>query len=234
MADPTSEDARPTPPERVEARVEPAPPPAPRAPAMAAKDWLSIGLSAIALVTSAGTAYFTNIRQTDILRLEVNSSPVLSMDRTSGRLSIKGDLRFFLINAGTRPAVVSGLHLDIGEPDKDGKCAGTRFDAELEAFVVGSQDIVAKQAHFKPSKSENDVLTEGDEMTFPPRSLVAGKSSGAMCVSAEITTPSHTGETRGVSLVTYSFEKEHGGSISRIIRSIPATIWRETTSILGD
>lgn len=201
---------------------------------MGAKDWLSIVLSVVALLTSAGTAYFTNMRQTDILRLEVNTSPILSMDNSTARLSLKGDLVFFLINAGSRPAVVSALHLNVGEIDKNGKCGGTKFDAGMDAFVVPAKDIVSKRVRFKPGRTTKAELVEsGDEISFAVEPSAEGKSAGAMCVTAQITTPSRSGTSNDVRLLTYNFDKE-GGSTSRIVSSIPTTIWRETSSILGE
>jgi hypothetical protein len=227
MADPSSASGR----GRSEARVRHE---RMREGGMGPKDWLSIVLSVVALLTSAGTAYFTSMRQTDILRLEVNTSPILSMDSSTARLSLKGDLVFFLINAGSRPAVVSALHLNVGEIGKDGKCGGTKFEAGMDAFVVPAKDIVSKRVRFKPGVSTKAELHEsGDEISFAIEPSAEGKSAGAMCVTAQITTPSRTGVSNDVRLLTYNFDKE-GGSTSRIVRSIPTTIWRETSSILGE
>ncbi len=199
------------------------------------REWLGIVLSVVAVVTSVGTAYFSTIRQLDILRMDVNASPTLSMDRTTSRMAVKGELSFFLINAGNRPAVISRLLLKIGDIDLEGNCKGTQLVADMDAFVVSSQDIVAKHVRFRPPPSATEVRVEYDDLlTFPDKTSPTGKSTGAMCVSAEFITPSHSGETRSISLVTYTFEKDGAGSLSRVVRDAPATIWRETSSILGD
>jgi hypothetical protein len=201
---------------------------------MGAKDWLSIVLSVVALLTSAGTAYFINMRQTDILRLEINASPTLSMDNSTAQMSLKGDLVFFVINAGNRPAVVSAMQLNVGEIGRDGKCGGTRFEASMDAFVVPAKDIVSKRVRFKPARTvRTEVIEKDDELSFAVESTTQGKSEGAVCVNAQITTPSRTGTSDDVRLMTYNFDKD-GGSTSRIVRSIPTTIWRETSSILGE
>jgi len=201
---------------------------------MTTREWLGIVLSVVAVVTSVGTAYFTTIRQLDILRMDVNAAPTLSMDRTTSRMAVKGELSFFLINAGNRPAVISRVLLKIGDIDRDGNCKGTQLVADMDAFVVSSQDIVAKRVRFRPPPSPSEVRVEDDLLTFPDKTAPTSKSSGAMCVSVEFITPSHSGETRSVSLITYSFEKDGAGSVSRVTRDAPATIWRESSSILGD
>jgi hypothetical protein len=81
---------------------------------MSFKDLVSITLSLLAFIISAGSAYFNIVRQIDDVRVTVGDGPYLFLD-DRGRTALFGDQQITVINSGNRSAAITDVTLVVSK-----------------------------------------------------------------------------------------------------------------------
>jgi hypothetical protein len=170
---------------------------------MSRKDALTLLISAAALLLSAGTAYFTLIRQTEKLALVVQSLP---LRRTFTEQSVDlttGDGTLVFTNLGTRPITVVSAEMFF-EPAND--CRGWEswnFDVTFRPLIVKPAESLTRTIRPTRSRGSASELTEGAKIFELPFNLAEQKFYNA-CLRLEMTTPSRARILQIVTLVELS------------------------------
>src|SRR6202521_5599200 len=126
---------------------------------MAAKDWVSGTLSAMALLVSVSVAYLTIFQQRDDLRVSfAHDVPTIGFDHKTNKIRVAVDHKVTLINSGNRAVAVRDVGLSIVQSknidsrfsieNSDVCFSGTTedFQYKMGSFVVGPGEIVIKRA----------------------------------------------------------------------------------------
>jgi hypothetical protein len=122
--------------------------PALKPPAFAPKDWLTLGISLIALAVSALTAYYNYFRQVDDFRMVLGYElprVMLGMDRKT--ILFGGSYVASFINSGNRSIAVTGVKAVVGKgkfPKDPCLIPQSPVPYKLEPFVVKPAEIVVK------------------------------------------------------------------------------------------
>jgi hypothetical protein len=127
---------------------------------MTFKDGLTLSLSAIALLISLFTTYFSVVRKEDYLRMVVLGRPDTAFRTSPTGTTVfavsAADQRATFINLGNQPAEITGLKLDVRGLDPTNKAEGTECGGgdgreiayEVEPFAVKPGESVTKKLQF--------------------------------------------------------------------------------------
>jgi hypothetical protein len=74
------------------------------------KDWITLVLSGLALIVSVISAYYSNFRLTDDVRVALPMPPFVTID-SKGSLGVSGEQQVTFIDSGNRDVAVTGISL---------------------------------------------------------------------------------------------------------------------------
>jgi hypothetical protein len=144
------------------------------------KDFISLAFSAIALVVSFGTAYFSVLRVEEHVSVIIKKEPVAYKSADGNSLYVKKseEGQFLFVNSGNRPAVVLWMEIIFGQPTAP-KAKPNCFAAGVARFRPDFSPIVIKP---------NDVAVAAIRIGVPHKFLttdLAPKESGETFVFTE-------------------------------------------------
>jgi hypothetical protein len=178
--------------------------------AMTGKDWVTIILSTLAFLLSAGTAYFNIVRQEDNVSVTFGRVPSISISETNDRfLIVEDEVDLILINSGNRGVAISGLAMFVMQHDQHTRCKtatsgndGAWFTYKIEPFIVKANDLEAKRLRIaQPYSSSETPKNKSGQYTFPFEEINKGRPEALIeiCFAVFFTTP---GQSRGVEFVS--------------------------------
>lgn len=137
-----------------------------KTPTFTIKDWVTIGLSTLALVISAATAYFSVLQQSEKLEATVTDSPSMGVGAKED-LAIKGALELTFVNNGNRPVAIIDATLllnQVGQDSFSNECFGSSVETvslSTSALVLKPAEVVIKrfevrQGDIKGSKIDDE------------------------------------------------------------------------------
>jgi hypothetical protein len=159
-----------------------------------AKDGLNLAMSAIALLVSGFTAYFSFLRVTDDLRVVMQESPYFEVDRATSKLELRGNIVMLLMNAGSRPLAVTSLRLAVPfhqRCDSDTRYTVAAYiELQMRPLVLKEKDVVTLTP--EPSKREINV-----------RDYVgSGDTNASLCLVGTVATMTEANAVRALTLGT--------------------------------
>lgn len=179
---------------------------------MERKDWATLTISSAALFVALFTAYFTLVRRTDNLRILVDTTPDVSVDRDAKPMKVElagRDMGIVFMNSGSRPISVLSMQLYVQEfPVKpretdsanptcnNGPSDAVWFNTNLDPIIVKEREIVRKTVWVRTGYKADRP------MTFPAPSWLKkdGPHYTKLCVSFAIATPSRAFTTEKIEL----------------------------------
>lgn len=112
------------------------------------KEWITIPVSMLALLISAGTAYLNLIRQTDDVSFILTTWPSIQVTRESIILPSSFSMSF--INSGNRAAVIHEMKVMLDQVTEEGsRFAGTcpsgePINNDFEGMILKEKEILSK------------------------------------------------------------------------------------------
>jgi hypothetical protein len=211
---------------------------------MKGKDWVAILVSIAALVISAGTAYFSLVRQSEQLRVFVGDAIPFLTRTDDGRLQLEGNLDIAFMNTGTRPIIVLSVDLVIDDiPEgKDGgrkSCdrifGGLPFD--VDSFVVKEKESVAKllKLRFDPRRPiGNAKSTEDGRIVVPAPKNSRGEPSRFVgtCLRIGGATPSRQPLVADIPIGDFEWPTQ-GPAVASRYWPTPTVIWTKLGTIFS-
>jgi hypothetical protein len=187
---------------------------------MTSKDWATLTVSAVALLISATTLYFSVVRTKDDLRVVVEGTPSFLLDYDHPRFDVITNLTMTFINVGNRPAAILGVTLYLDQSpaaelhqencEHEGGTATTR-PYNLNAVIVKAGEIVSVSTklhdqHSGAKEEERKIRTE-------EWSVKKNQINVLGCLRFTVSTPDDVSTAHDVSIF-YSqielFQKEDG------------------------
>jgi hypothetical protein len=92
------------------------------------KDWASLTFSLLALTISAGSAYFSIIRQVDDLRVLIDGVLIVRPEKGTGNITIETDQSLNFANLGNRPIAVPIINILVNQFDENSGLAKCGLD----------------------------------------------------------------------------------------------------------
>jgi hypothetical protein len=196
---------------------------------LAFKDRAALLLSALAVVISASVAYFSFLRQSDDLRVIINSLSPTRVEADRSIMPIEGDELIF-INSGNRAAVVSRIGLFTVSLPLEGQETATItikrelclqhgrlwFEYDTEPLIVRPGEILWKKTQIKPD-STNQELTPFNTRVLRPFQIGEGKAA-VICLVFRVSTPDTDNKSSAVILFGAVY-KDNFVNITRIFNS---------------
>jgi hypothetical protein len=173
-----------------------------RASTFTLKDWVTLGISMLALAISGGSAYFNILRVEDRVSLIVEDGPVAFMTNDNNfSVYLDSEPNFIFINSGSRPAVIAWLRLfflqSSGKAQKtcssflDGNEA--TFDTNFEPLVVKEREVVTKKIKMTDAAIESKMKKgSSGNFLFPVETAFIGETriTITVCAAVRVVTPS--------------------------------------------
>jgi hypothetical protein len=168
---------------------------------MRIKDWITLTLSILAFLVSAGTAYFNLVRREDNVSVVASSEPfAVRMDKERLVVKSHGQTRISFINSGTRPAVILQVMLLYTQRRLTGRDE-CEFDqsiwlmTDLEPVVVKQNEVVTRIVNLTNGPwYENQKIKREDDGQFSFPIDEQHKESDVfpmeICLQAHLVTPS--------------------------------------------
>jgi hypothetical protein len=193
-----------------------------KAPTFTIKDWITIGLSTLAIFISGATAYFTVLQQSENLEATVTDAPSVNVGIKED-FSVKGALELTFVNNGNKPVAIIDATLLLNQVGDDysrecfGRNVGT-VNLTTAAIVLKSSEVVIKR--FETPQGDVKDFKIDEENKKVDRFKMNG------CVQMRIVT-SQGGEIVTEYFGTWSMEpKSKGGPRTAADRNFPSPIMR--------
>lgn len=202
----------------------------------APKDWITFGMSFVALVGSAITGYFTLLRE-DSLSAVIGSFPFVQR-QDADNLAIVGDkTKLIFMNSGNRSAAVTNVSLTFIQHDGPSRCSGlhkgsdvVQFSTNFEPMAVKANEVVTQSIKllraFDPMKQQRN-----EKGSFIIPLSVENRSSEyanvEICYSFDVTTPSIALHRKEVSGVKFRLERNMTSYDPNEQRNVPYVILNE-------
>jgi hypothetical protein len=177
-----------------------------------AKDWVTLGTSAAALLISLATAYFNFFHLVDDVSVGIARVHHAAIDRSTGKLRISGTTDLTFINSGNRPAAVSWVSF-IASPDDPARrtCwlendSARYFSFQSSPFVVAPGQIIVKtydRADYEESRGW-EPMEGGTYLSATEDNAFTDGQTAALCLSITVTTPDAQGESILVPVYKYT------------------------------
>jgi hypothetical protein len=118
----------------------------------AAKDWVAVTISVLALIVSGGSAYFNVIQKVENVSVTVRYAPTVNKD--GDKLVVPPETySVFFINSGNRPVTILGMSvLFVQHKERLAfncyppgvEAAAREFNTDLEPFVVRENEVAIR------------------------------------------------------------------------------------------
>ena len=198
------------------------------------RDWITLGISILALLLSATTAYFANFLEVDDLRVVASPDPTNFPYPFGGKNAtlLPGTWQVVFINNGTRPIAVVNLLGSIGDaPGEFNKQCGHKvfLSTDTPGFVVREKQIVREKVALMPheNKSGGIYVNSDHNVQFPSGSQGI---EGNLCLSAQLATVSKAYVDAGINLLHFKFNPNGIDYRLAGVKS-PQVIWHSKKSI---
>lgn len=131
---------------------------------MSFKDWWTVILSTLAFLISAASFYSNVLRQTDDVRVILETLPEIRFE--SNQLTSKGKTRIAFINAGNQSVAILRTFVTVWQKERPSligtpSCEGRRpildkdeIETDLEPFVVKPGEVIIRDMKLKSPSSE--------------------------------------------------------------------------------
>jgi hypothetical protein len=186
------------------------------------KDWISLGLSALAFTLSAATAYYNIWRQEDDISV-VAQLGAFAVRTSKEKLSIELDpaTEVAFLNSGNRAAAVMNVTLSFFQSRLQGTSdcpvlESTSLNTDFKPLVVKPNDVATASIRVMDGQWYGNQGIKKDDLgrySFPVRSdnLELARFPVDVCIDIRLSTPSHGSHFRSVSIYKYWVEGEKGG-----------------------
>jgi hypothetical protein len=168
------------------------------------KDWVTLTLSILAFVVSAGSVYLSTIRQNDDLSIVAHNVPLVFLTDQNSLTVEQAESTIILINSGNRSATIISVGIFYRQHNDETKenCGGLSswgsvmtFQTDLEPLVVKEKEVIARKVKIIDSKWYHKVnikKTDTGTYTFPVKDEYRGKEyiSVDVCLEVHLATPS--------------------------------------------
>jgi hypothetical protein len=212
------------------------------------KDWIAITISILALVVSAGSAYYNVIQKLERVSLSVQFAPMLSK---KGNVLTPRDEETYavFINSGNRPATIVNLEvLFVQHRDRlEFNCypeipydEQIIYRTDLKPFVLKENEIVVKTVKLGPRIIPGQRTTPGAQVTpFPVMKTLTGQSevSIEVCFDVSLLTPSLIDVRERVSVMKYDVAEWgsfYGSDIAELLPNTPTLLINRRMTIFGE
>jgi len=161
--------------------------------------YITLIISCLAFLVSAGTAYFNIIRQTDDVRLVTPQAPFVVID-DQGMLGVSGQQQITFINSGNRDVAVTGITLVLfklrAPPPVNSQC-NDAADLQVANLVYNFEPFIATPGHIVIKTFDRTLypkIWETDTADSHLKNFVLGPIFGKgdivfTCLRVSVTTP---------------------------------------------
>lgn len=155
--------------------------------------WGSAFVAILALLMSAGTAYFVALRQTEELRVGVDDSKGFFYDRDRNAFGVGKKMGLIFVNSGNQSIVVRGAFAGLNYERTSSFCTSF-LDSGIEAFVLKEKEIVKREVHLRAVPGSDIITTETPDMIFvhPPQSFDKNEFDVGLCMVVGAATPTQS------------------------------------------
>lgn len=122
------------------------------------KDWFAVGFSALALLISMVTAYYSVVRRDDNLSVVIGSAPFVRQVDADNIEITDDETTLVFINSGTRSAAITGVSIFFMQHEGPSRCAQTSSGNDGAWFETGFEPIAVKA---------NEVMTQRAKIRRP-------------------------------------------------------------------
>jgi hypothetical protein len=190
-------------------------------PNLTVKDWITIGLSTLALFISGATAYFTVLQQSEDLEATVTDAPSVNVGAKED-FSVRGALELTFVNNGNKPVAIVDATLFLNQVGKD-------YSSECFGVNVGTVNLTTAAIVLKPSEVviKRFETPQGDVRDFKidEENKKVERFNMNGCVQMRIVT-SQGGEIVTEYFGTWSIEPKSRGNKTVADRNFPSPIVR--------
>jgi hypothetical protein len=156
--------------------------------------WGSALVSVLALVMSAGTAYFVALRQTEELRVTVDESRGLYYDEEHNAFRIGIKVGIIFVNSGNQSIVIRGARVGLNYERTSSFCSPF-LDTGLETFVLKEKEIAKREVRLRVNTAAG-VRTTTDTLdyifAYPPDSFDKNNFDVGLCMVVGAATPTES------------------------------------------
>lgn len=122
------------------------------------KDWFTAGFSALALLISVITAYYSVVRRDDNLSVVMGDVPRIHQVDADNIEITDDETTFVFINSGARSAAITGVSIFFMQHEGQSRCAQTSSGNDAAWFETGFEPIAVKA---------NEVMTQTVKIRRP-------------------------------------------------------------------
>jgi hypothetical protein len=210
---------------------------------MALKDWVSVGISCVALGVSVSTAYFNVFLQKDDLRVVIGRPPWVQMTRDKEpEIEVIGEQELTFINLGNRTAAVTFIGASIvpmraaKSPDacerNDNVLLVYTLGFDTEPFVIKAGEIV----HVQATPQSIDRRKKGQNLDIPRKTYEPKDGEVLLaCLRLRIITPdSYVNEWEKAAYTFTVSETSPAEEKALFNEKEPLSILRQTRTIFSN